>query len=46
MFKVREHDNILSIVLNQHGYFAHKNILASSSPYLRYNLKIYLSEIN
>ena len=36
MFKVREHDAIMTIVVNQQGYFAHKHILLSSSSYLRY----------
>ena len=35
MFKNREHDNLLTIVCNKLGYVAHKNILSSSSPFLR-----------
>ena len=35
VFKAREHDSILTIVVNQQGYFAHKNLLSTTSSYLR-----------
>ena len=35
VFKDREHDNLLTIVCNNLGYMAHKNIISSYSLYLR-----------
>ena len=36
MFDDRNNDHILSTAVNQQVYFAHKNILSSTSSYLRY----------
>ena len=35
VFNLRENDTILKIVFNEQAYFAHKNILSSSSLYLK-----------
>ena len=35
MFENREHDNILTVSVNEQEYPAHKNILSSASSYLR-----------
>ena len=36
VFDDREHDSIMTIVVNKQGYSAHKSILSSTSSYLRY----------